>query len=100
MDMTVSLSSISDQPLFQLLNTDAQLFLTDRAVELRLSVQDCRQACEMALDFQMWGEGSIEDVWPEDKSQTVPAKVRKQRIMGLLRSSWEVSKKSDNQYNW
>ena len=98
MDMTVSLSSISDQPLFQLLNTDAQLFLTERAVELRLSVQDCRQACEIALDFQMWGEGSIEDVWPEDKSQTAPAKVRKQRIMGLLRSSWEVSKKSDNQY--
>jgi spore photoproduct lyase len=98
MDMTVSFSTIADQPLFQLLDTDAKIFLTERAQELRLSVQDCRQTCEIALDFQMWGEGSIEDVWPEEKNQTAPAKVRKQRIMKLLRSSWELYKKGDNQY--
>jgi spore photoproduct lyase len=98
MDMTVSLSTISEQPLFQLLETEAKIFLTERAVELRLSVQDCRQACEIALDFQMWGAGSIEDVWPGEKNQTAPTKVRKQRIMRLLRSNWEAYKKSDNQY--
>jgi len=98
MDMTVSLSTISEQPLFQLLETEAKKFLTERAVELRLSVQDCRQACEIALDFQMWGKGTIEDVWPEEKSQRAPTKVRKQRIMTLLRSNWEAYKKNDNKY--
>jgi len=98
MNMTLSISSISDQPLFQLLNPDAKLFLTERAQELRLSVQDCRQTCEIALDFQMWDAGSIKDIWPEDKCQTAPTKVHKQRIMKLLHSSWEVYKKSDNQY--
>ncbi len=98
MNMTVSISSISDQPLFQFLKTEAKVFLTERAEELRLSVQDCRIACEIALDFQMWGAGSIQDVWPEEKSRPVSTKVRKQQIMKLLRSSWEGYKKRDNRY--
>ena len=98
MNITVSLSSISDQPMFQLLEMEAKMFLTDRAQELRLSVQDCRQVCEIALDFQMWGTASIEDAWPEVNCQTAPTKARKQQIMSLLRSSWEEHRKSDNQY--
>jgi len=96
--MTVSISSISDQPLFQLLETEAKIFLAERAQELRLSVQDCRQTCEIALDFQMWGAESIEDVWPKEKSQAPSGKARKQQVMRLLRSSWEECKNSDNQY--
>ena len=96
--MTVSLSSISDQPLFQLLNSEAKVFLTERARELRLSVQDCRQVCEIALDFQMWGVASIQDAWPEQKCQTAPTKARKQQLMKLLRSGWEELRNSDNQY--
>jgi len=96
--MTVSISPISDQPMFQLLETEAKIFLAERARELRLSVQDCRQACEIALDFQMWGGESIEDIWPQDKSQAPSTKARKQQIMRLLRSNWEAGKNSDNQY--
>lgn len=96
--MTVSLSSISDQPLFQLLNSEAKAFLTERAREQRLSVQDCRQVCEIALDFQMWGVVSIQDAWPEQKYQAAPTKARKQQLMKLLRSSWEQQRNSDNQY--
>ena len=96
--MTVSTSSISDQPLFQLLETEAKIFLAERAQELRLSVQDCRQACEIALDFQMWGAESIEDIWPQDKSQAPSTKARKQQVMRLLRSNWEAGKNSDNRY--
>ena len=96
--MTVSLSSISDQPLFQLLNSEAKTFLTERAREQRLSVQDCRQVCEIALDFQMWGVVSIQDAWPEQKYQAAPTKARKQQLMKLLRSSWEQQRNSDNQY--
>ena len=96
--MTISTFSISDQPLFQLLETEAKIFLAERAQELRLSVQDCRQACEIALDFQMWGAESIEDVWPQDKGQAPSTKARKQQVMRLLRSNWEAGKNSDNQY--
>jgi len=98
MNMTISPSTLSDQPLFQLLRTEAKVFLTERAQELRLSVQDCRQVCEIALDFQMWGAESIQDAWPEQKYQTAPTKARKQQLMKLLRSSWEEHRNSDNQY--
>ncbi len=96
--MTISPCSISDQPLFQLLKTETKVFLNERAEELRLSFQDCRQACEIALDFQMWGAESIQDVWPEENRDTASTKVRKQRVMRQLHSSWEVYKNRDNQY--
>ncbi|MCP4471790.1 MAG: DNA photolyase [Gammaproteobacteria bacterium] len=96
--MTVTPCSISDQPLFQLLETGTKAFLTERTLELRLSFQDCRQACEIALDFQMWGAESIEDIWPQENCQTTSAKARKQGVMRRLRSSWEDYRNRDNQY--
>ena len=96
--MTISPCSISDQPLFQLLKTETKVFLNERAEELRLSFQDCRQACEIALDFQMWGPESIQDIWPESNRDTASNKVRKQRVMRQLHSSWEEYKNHANQY--
>jgi hypothetical protein len=55
---------IQDQPLFASLSQDLQVFLRQQEQTLRLSMQDCRQACEIALDFQMWGGPSIVDLWP------------------------------------
>jgi len=96
--MPISPCSISDQPLFQLLKTETKVFLNERAEELRFSFQDCRQACEIALDFQMWGAESIQDVWPESNRDTASTKVRKQRVMRQLHSSWEDYKNRANQY--
>jgi len=96
--MMISPCSISDQPLFQLLETETRVFLNERAEELRLSFQDCRQACEIALDFQMWGAESIQDLWPEENRHTASTKARKQRIMRQLHSSWEEYRNRDNRY--
>lgn len=96
--MTIPHCSISDQPLYQLLETATKEFLHERAEALRLSFQDCRQVCEIALDLQMWGAESIRDVWVEDTRHSDSIKVRKQQVMRQLRSSWEIYKKSDNQY--
>ncbi len=96
--MTISLSSISDQPLFQLLETQTKVFLNERAEALRLSFQDCRQTCEIALDLQMWGAESIRDVWPEESHHTASAKALKQQVMRQLHSSWEEYKNRANRY--
>ena len=96
--MTISHCPISDQPLFQLLETETKAFLNERAEELRLSFQDCRQACEIALDLQMWGAESIRDLWPEENRRPASRKARKQRIMRQLHSSWEDCKNHDNRY--
>ena len=98
MTLAVSHSRISDQPFFQLLKPELQSFLAEKADALCLSVQDCRQACEIALDLQMWGNESIQDVWPDGKNIPVSGKARKQKIMAQLRTTWETHKAQQNQY--
>ncbi|MCK4710858.1 MAG: DNA photolyase, partial [Gammaproteobacteria bacterium] len=89
---------ISDQPFYLLLNSEAKQFLSEQASALRLSVQDCRQSCEIALDLQMWGGDTIKDVWPDENSFNITGKARKQQIMKQLRSVWENHKSQQNQY--
>ena len=90
-------SSINDQPLFDVLALELQNFLIRQADSLRLSVQDCRQACEIALDFQMWGGPSIVDVWPEDHAG-LSGRARKQKVMQQLRAIREEYRNRPNEY--
>ncbi len=96
--MPVSHCSMSDQSLFPLLETETKVFLNERAEALRLSFQDCRQTCEIALDLQMWGAESIRDVWPEENRHSASAKALKQQVMRQLLSSWDEYKNRANQY--
>lgn len=90
--------SLTGQPLFQLLKPEARTYLTRQARSLRLSVQDCRKVSEIALDFQMWGELSIADIWPGEQPLTVTGKALKQRVMAQLLHTWETHKSRPNSY--
>lgn len=90
-------SAIKDQSMFGLLAPELQDFLDQQAQLLRLSMQDCRQACEIALDFQMWGGPSIVDLWPGDNSGA-SGKARKQQVMTQLRAIREDYQGRPNQY--
>ncbi len=96
--MTISPCSISDQPLFQPLKAETKAFLSRRAEELRFSFQDCRQVCEIALDFQMWDAEPVEDIWPAETGHSASARDRKKRIMRRLHSIWEDCRNRDNRY--
>lgn len=88
---------MQDQPLFASLSPELQVFLRQQAELLRLSMQDCRQACEIALDFQMWGGHSIIDLWPVTNT-TVEGKARKQQVMARLQAIRKEYQKRPNQY--
>ncbi|MDH5353057.1 MAG: DNA photolyase [Gammaproteobacteria bacterium] len=90
-------STIKEQSMFRLLTPNLQEFLYQQAQSLRLSMQDCRQACEIALDFQMWGGPSIVDLWPVD-NPGAGGKVRKQQVMTQLRAIREDYQNRLNQY--
>ena len=96
--MTTAYKSLQQQPFFQLLSPQTQIFLDAQAVALRLSVQDCRLCCEMALDFQMWGGLSIQDIWPQHKQLSATGKALKQRVIALLQQSWQAHKAEINTY--
>ena len=90
-------SAIKDQSTFALLAPEIQGFLHQQAQSLRLSMQDCRQACEIALDFQMWGGPSIVDLWPTDSGNT-SGKARKQLVMAKLSTIRQEYQNRPNQY--
>ena len=90
-------SVIKDQSMFDLLTPEHQQFLHQKAQSLRLSMQDCRQACEIALDFQMWGGPSIIDLWPVD-IPGASGKSHKQHVMSQLRAIREDYQGRPNQY--
>ncbi len=90
-------SSIKSQPLFDILAPELQDFLLHQAQTLRLSLQDCRQACEIALDFQMWGGPSIVDLWPVYNVAVVD-KARKQQVMTKLQAIRQEYQNRPNQY--
>jgi spore photoproduct lyase len=91
-------SQLQQQPYFALLAPQAQKFLQQQAQQLRFSQQDCRQLCEMALDFQMWGEAPLQRLWPDLDGIKVQGKARKQLALKQLRDKWEQCRAQPNHY--
>ncbi|MET0092147.1 MAG: DNA photolyase, partial [Sedimenticola sp.] len=58
-------SAISDQTLLSRLPPESREFISEQAFAYRFTLQDLRQVTEIARDLQMWGERTIESVWPE-----------------------------------
>ena len=68
-----------------------QSFIKEKAYEHKFSFQQLRLIIQMANDFEMWGEKSIIEVWPEH----IHAKVILQRITKV----YEEVKNRPNSYN-
>ena len=96
--MTTKHSSLAKQPFYLSLHDDVKHFLHARAEDLRFSVQDCRQVCEIAIDMQMWGGDSIRGVWPDERKFSGTGKDRKRKVMNHLHSVWMKKRAQHNQY--
>ena len=70
---------------------EQQTFIKEKAYEHKFSFQQLRLIIQMANDFEMWGEKSIIEVWPEH----IHAKVILQRITKV----YEDVKNRPNSYN-
>ncbi|MCU7921652.1 MAG: radical SAM protein [Candidatus Thiodiazotropha sp. (ex Dulcina madagascariensis)] len=73
-------------------------FLAEQAVRFRFTLQELRQLGDMALDLQMWGESTIETVWPEPHWDGASHKQRRQQILRQVRAQWRQQKLSPNHY--
>jgi spore photoproduct lyase len=96
--MTVSDSLLINQPCFERLEPGLKAFLEHKSQVLRLSLQDCRLTSEIALDLQMWGGPSIEELWPDESRIAASGKAHKQQLMIQLRERWEQQKAQLNAY--
>ncbi len=76
---------------FYKLSPEQQDFIKAKAYEHKFSFQQLRLIIEMANDFEMWGEKSIIEIWPEH----IHAKVILQRITKI----YEEVKNRPNSYD-
>ncbi|MES9875514.1 MAG: spore photoproduct lyase family protein [Candidatus Sedimenticola sp. PURPLELP] len=96
-DYSEKLAAISRQTLLQTLPGECRDFISGKAMEYRLTLQDLRKVSEIARDLQMWGEESIRSIWPEP-SERGTDKQEKQRILRVLMDHWEKRRNEDNDY--
>jgi spore photoproduct lyase len=76
---------IRAQTAFARLPAEQRNFLRQRAFEYRFSQQELRQLCEIGMDLQMWGEGSLIQAWPQAPAKHLPPRERKRSVLQALR---------------
>jgi len=76
--------------IFKKLPNEEQLFITQKAYELKFSYQEIKQIIDMARDFDMWGEKSIQDYFPEHSQRKV--------VFNRLRKIYEDIRDKPNSY--
>jgi len=74
-------------------------FIRAHAFRHRFTQQELKQVVDMAVDFRMWNEATIRDLWPAPDSPIRPDKAVKQRLIRELREHWESLKRKPKSYN-
>jgi spore photoproduct lyase len=93
----VKFNSISEQTSFRYLPEEQQSFLQQQACRYHFSMQDVRKLTEIALDLNMWGEGSIIELWPRSTGSG-QGRDEKKRLMAKMADIWERKKVASNRY--
>ena len=86
------LQTLSENSGFKNLETENQVFIMEKTVELSLTQQDMFNLIEMTTDFEMWDVGSLKDLWNEEGSERLQGKKRKQFLMNRLKQRWQQFK--------
>jgi spore photoproduct lyase len=90
--------SLEQHPQYARLLPAARDFLEQQALSLRLSQQQGRQLCEIALDLQMWGGPDIRQVWPDSGELSGQGKAASRALMQSLQADWKRLKDQPNCY--
>ena len=97
-DNTSKISAFLEQTLFDELSEDQRGFLYQQARQHSFSQQDLKLLCEIAVDLDMWGSGSLEQIWPDESRYRQTDKALKKRVIQDIRKTWEALKSEPNQY--
>jgi spore photoproduct lyase len=90
-------TTISEQTSFRHLPEEQRSFLRQQACRYRFTLQDLRKLADIALDLNMWGEGSIIDLWPLSSGGD-NGRNEKKRVLGKVAAIWEGKRAEINRY--
>ena len=87
-----------EHTFFDTLPQALQAFIRSKAQAHMLSHQEIKQVIDMAIDFRMWGKGSLETFWDETPYANRTPKQRKQAILQELRALHARFQQEANDY--
>ena len=88
---------IAGQTRFGLLPASEQRFLREKAHEMRFTMQELRQVCDIALDRLRWKEAVLSHDWPKSMYSKDPRQAKK-RLLGTLAARHEALKTAEKSY--
>lgn len=88
-----------EKTLYHTLPQELQTFIHHKAHLLQLSYQEVRQLVEIAIDFRMWGKGSLETYWSEEGFEHYTPKQRRQAILKRVRALHASFQSESNDYS-
>jgi len=97
-DYRQKFEKIVPQTQFGLLPDSEQLFLREKACELKFTQQELRLVSEMALDRTRWKEQPLSGEWPVAASYGDAVLVKK-RLLTRLQESQEMLRREDKAYS-
>jgi spore photoproduct lyase len=84
--------------LFFKLPIQQREFLKKIAFLHNFSFQDLKQLIDIAIDLQMWEEGSISELWSEEKYSNLNSKTLKKALINDIKNYYEKIKNSPTSY--
>ena len=88
---------IAPNTVFTLLPDTLQAFVHEQACLLRLTQQELRLVCEMALDRVRWKEAPLSDHWPHAEVDSDPVQ-RKKKILSAMTRDHEALRAQEKSY--
>jgi spore photoproduct lyase len=89
---------IQGQTLFAQLDVEEQTFLQAKAEHYRFTLQELKQLCEIALDFRMWDEPGMRELWPTASEAESDNRSQKKQIIQQLQARWQQLKQEATRY--
>ncbi len=83
-------NTLTEKTNFRRLPKSEQLFLEKEALRHRFSFQELKQLVDMAIDFRMWGEACLEEIWPDG--------LNRKNSFNTVRNTWNALKATPNSY--
>ncbi len=91
-------SRIVDQTQFHALPEDQQAFIREKAFQYQFTLQELRQISEIGLDFSIWNESTIIEVWTADLTSGQADRDAKKRVLRKLHERWVTLKSAAKSY--
>ena len=92
-------TEFSKNNLFQSLDEHLQIFIRKTGESYRLTFQELHQLTEIAVDFNMWNESSIEELWNQIEPSIGSNNGNKKKpILNKIKQNWLSLKKNPSSY--